>query len=94
MHRALFVLVASYLVLINLIGFISMGVDKRKAIRNQWRIPERKLLIIAFLGGGIGTLLGMSVFRHKTKHIKFLFLVPLASILYAVLCYYLFKYMF
>ncbi|NLK27842.1 MAG: DUF1294 domain-containing protein [Clostridiales bacterium] len=91
MHRALFILVASYLIMINLIGFISMGIDKRRAIHDQWRIPERRLLIIAFLGGGVGTLLGMSAFRHKTKHIKFVLLVPLASFLYAILCFYLFK---
>jgi uncharacterized membrane protein YsdA (DUF1294 family) len=72
-------LVIGYFGLLNLVGFLAMGNDKQKAKRNAWRIPERTLLLIAFLGGGLGSLVGMYTFHHKTKHTKFIILVPLAT---------------
>ena len=60
-----------YLLLINAAAFMLMLADKRKAIKNRWRIPERTLILSAALGGSIGALLGMYTFRHKTKHLKF-----------------------
>jgi uncharacterized membrane protein YsdA (DUF1294 family) len=60
-----------YLLIINIIGFCAMGIDKFKAKRNYWRIPEGTLIMIAILGGGIGSILGMYTFRHKTKKMKF-----------------------
>ncbi len=60
-----------YLLIINLIGFLAMGIDKLKAKKDWWRIPEGTLLMIAILGGGIGSILGMYTFRHKTKKLKF-----------------------
>ncbi len=74
-------LVIGYFGIVNLVGFLTMGLDKQKARRNAWRIPERTLLLIAFLGGGPGSLIGMYTFRHKTKHMKFVLLVPLAAII-------------
>jgi uncharacterized membrane protein YsdA (DUF1294 family) len=74
-------LVLGYFGLMSLIGFIIMGIDKQKARTRAWRIPERTLLLIAFLGGGLGSLIGMYTFRHKTKHTKFVLLVPLATII-------------
>lgn len=65
-----------YLLLINAVGFILMLIDKRKAIKNRWRIPERVLMLTAALGGSIGCLLGMYAFRHKTKHLKFTLGIP------------------
>lgn len=62
----------------NLVVFLMYGLDKKRAIRNQRRIPEKNLISAAFLMGGAGALLGMRVFRHKTKHRNFLVLVPLA----------------
>lgn len=73
---------SGYIVIMSLIGFISMGLDKYKARKNAWRIPERTLLLIAFLGGGMGSFLGMHLFRHKTRHGKFLSLLPLSAVLY------------
>ena len=67
----------AYLVIINATGFLFMLIDKRKAQKNLWRIPERTLLGIAICGGSLGTLLGMNAFRHKTKHLKFSLGVPL-----------------
>jgi uncharacterized membrane protein YsdA (DUF1294 family) len=48
-----------------------MFIDKQKAIRNQWRISEKTLFMVAIMGGSVGSLLGMTYFRHKTKHVKF-----------------------
>lgn len=60
-----------YLLAINLIGILIMLIDKRKAVKGSWRIPEKTLLIVALLGGSIGTMAGMYWFRHKTKKLKF-----------------------
>lgn len=65
-----------YLLAVNLLTFISYGIDKWKARRNRWRIPEATLLLLAALGGSIGALLAMKVFRHKTQHKKFRYGVP------------------
>ena len=71
------VLVAAILFVTNGVAFAMMGVDKRRARRNQWRITERALLWSAALFGGVGSMLGMYLFRHKTKHRRFTVLVPL-----------------
>ena len=60
-----------YLIIINIIGFLAMFIDKRKAIKGAWRIPEKTLFLLTLLGGGIGTIAGMYIFRHKTKKLKF-----------------------
>ncbi len=67
-----------------------MWLDKRKAIKGSWRIPEKTLFIITAIGGGIGTTAGMFVFRHKTKKLNFLIGFPLITILEIILgIYYL-----
>jgi uncharacterized membrane protein YsdA (DUF1294 family) len=73
------------MLIMSIIGFVTMGIDKRKAIRRGWRIPERTLLLIAFIGGGLGSFLGMHLFRHKTKHMKFIVLIPLSWLLNVLL---------
>ena len=65
-----------YLLLINAAAFLLMLVDKIKARKNRWRIPERTLMLCAALGGSVGALLGMYTFRHKTRHLKFTLGVP------------------
>lgn len=65
-----------YLLLMNAIAFVFMHADKRRARKNRWRIPERTLIGTAVLGGGIGALMGMYTFRHKTKHLKFTLGIP------------------
>jgi len=60
-----------YLIIINIISFLLYGLDKYKAIKQAWRIPESLLLTISLLGGSTGSILGMIIFRHKTKKIKF-----------------------
>ena len=65
-----------YLLIMNAAGVISMLMDKRKAKKKLWRIPEATLLGIAALGGSVGSLVGMYAFRHKTKHVKFTLGIP------------------
>lgn len=66
-----------YLFIINAMGFLFMLIDKQKARKKKWRIPESTLMLIAALGGSIGTLAGMYTVRHKTRHPKFYIGVPL-----------------
>ncbi|MCF6138178.1 DUF1294 domain-containing protein [Pseudalkalibacillus berkeleyi] len=67
----------SVLIVLNLYGIIIMFVDKRKAQRQQWRISEGHLWIVAIIGGAVGIFLGMRMFRHKTKHASFKYGVPM-----------------
>ena len=60
-----------YLLAINLIGFLAMFIDKQKAKKGAWRIPEKSLFILTLIGGGVGTIAGMYTFRHKTKKLYF-----------------------
>ncbi len=73
-------LVLLYLIIINAAGFVLMLADKLKAIRGAWRIPEAALIGIAAAGGSTGALIGMYLFRHKTRHRKFTIGVPLILI--------------
>lgn len=77
----MFKLVLLYLLIINAIGFLLMLVDKYKARKNLWRIPEATLLTAAALGGSLGCLLGMYTVRHKTKHLKFTVGIPVILVL-------------
>ena len=79
------------LIALNLVAFILYGVDKWKAKKGAWRIPEATLLLMAALGGSLGALLGMELFRHKTKHWKFKVLVPLFLVLHIALGVYMVK---
>ena len=77
-----------YLLIINFIGFCAMFLDKRKAKKGKWRIPEKTLFLIAILGGSIGSNLGMAVCRHKTKHWYFVIGMPAILILQTGICIY------
>ena len=66
-----------YPFIINIIGFFAFWIDKRKAQKGKWRIPEKRLFLFALLGGGVGCTLGMQVFRHKTKHLSFVIGIPM-----------------
>ena len=79
------------LVAVNLVSFSLYGLDKLKAKKGLWRIRESTLLLIAALGGSVGALLGMEVFRHKTKHWQFKVLVPVFFILHLALAVWLVK---
>ncbi|WP_258535645.1 DUF1294 domain-containing protein [Bacillus sp. 03113] len=85
MLNAIFLLV---LIVINIIGFYIMMVDKNRARRKQYRIREKHLWIIAFCFGAIGMTVGMNVFRHKTKHAQFKFGLPLLGMIESTaICY-------
>ena len=68
--------IVGYLMVINLVTFIVYGIDKSKAKKHLWRIPEATLIGLALMGGSVGAFLGMKFFHHKTKHIKFYVGVP------------------
>ena len=74
-----------YLAVVNLAAFALMGVDKRRAKRGAWRIPERTLFLPAILGGSPGAILGMQVFRHKTRHRQFMIGMPLILLVQMVI---------
>ena len=78
-------------VAVNLISFALYGLDKQKAKKGLWRIRESTLLLVAALGGSLGALLGMEVFRHKTKHWQFKVLVPVFLVLHIALAVWLVK---
>lgn len=82
-----------YLIVINLIGFLGMGLDKFKAKKKYWRTKEKTLFIIAILGGSIGSIAGMYIFRHKTKHNSFVIGMPMIlAIQIGIVSYLCFKY--
>lgn len=74
-----------YYITINLIGFFIMGNDKKRAIRNAYRISEATLFFVALIGGALGTTLGMKHFRHKTRHWYFAIGMPLIFFLQVAL---------
>ena len=81
MTRSFAIALTAYLLVINLAAFAVFGADKRSAKRQQWRVPERTLFLLALLGGSLGAVGGMCVFHHKTKHWYFRWGLP--AILFA-----------
>lgn len=75
------ILFFGYLIGINLLAFFTMGLDKQKAIRHAFRIPEAVLFLFSIIGGSLGTLAGMFVFHHKTRKLKFLIGIPVILML-------------
>ena len=82
-------MIGIYLSIINIVGFIMMGVDKRRAKRKEWRISESSLFTCAFLGGSLGMIAGMYTFRHKTRHWYFKYGMPLIFVVQVLLINYL-----
>lgn len=80
-----------YLIIVNAAGLLSMLVDKQKARKDAWRIPERTLVTIAAMGGSLGSFLGMQLFRHKTKHAKFYIGIPTLLALHVLLLMLLYR---
>ena len=74
-----------YLIIINALGFLIMLADKQKARKGAWRIPEATLFANALLGGSLGCIIGMRLFHHKTKHLKFSIGLPLLLAVHVVL---------
>lgn len=78
-----------YLIFINIISFLTMFIDKKKAIKRKWRIKESTLFLLSFIGGSLGILLGIYSFRHKTKHLKFTLGIPLIIIVQVLLFFFI-----
>ena len=90
MSAMLKILLLTYLVIVNIVGFAMMGIDKKRAVRGAWRISEASLFLSAVIGGSIGCILGMKTFRHKTKHWYFKYGMPAILILQIILLLYIF----
>ena len=84
--RALFI----YLIVINILTFLIFGIDKWKARRGKWRIPEGTLIWMSIIGGSIGALVGMYLFHHKTQKRKFNLGIPAILLAQAILAYFVF----
>lgn len=82
------IIIISYVVMMNLVSFALMGIDKYKAKKKAWRIPEATLFLFAIFGGSIGSILGMFLFHHKTRHWYFLYGLPVILIV-QLICIYL-----
>ena len=74
-----------YLLVLNVVAFAMYGIDKRKAVKDQWRIPEKTLLLVALIGGSLGAFVGMQVFHHKTKHWYFKVFFPVLLVIQVAL---------
>jgi uncharacterized membrane protein YsdA (DUF1294 family) len=83
-----------YLFIVNALGFLLMLIDKQKARKGRWRIPERTLFLTAAIGGSVGSLLGMHTFRHKTKHLSFTLGIPAILIAQLILAWAVVYYLF
>ena len=83
--------IVSYLICMNLVGLCMMGVDKARAKKHAWRIPERRLFLCSLLGGSLGTWAGMYLFRHKTRHWYFVIGMPLSFFLQTAAIFYLIR---
>ena len=83
------VIIIYYLLVINAVAFIVYGIDKLKARKGRWRISEATLLLLAIVGGSIGSWLGMKVWHHKTMHRKFQYGLPTILLLQLALAVYL-----
>lgn len=81
-----------YLVIINLAAFFIFGIDKRRAIKNRWRIAESTLFLLALIGGSVGAEAGMYVFHHKTRHLRFVIGIPLIFILQVLIVFFIRQY--
>ena len=80
-----FDIIILYVVAVNVVSFLMMGIDKRKAVKRAFRIPESTLFVLAIIGGSIGSIIGMHLFRHKTRHWYFLYGMPVILALQIIL---------
>ena len=86
-----FQIIIYYFITMNLLGFVFMGLDKWKAKKRAWRIPEATLLLIAVLGGAAGSLISMHLFHHKTRHWYFLYGIPVMLVIHILIALFIWK---
>lgn len=91
MEQYIVIGILAYLIIVNLIGFAIMYIDKGRARKNQWRIQEKTIFLCGLIGGCIGVWLGMQICRHKTKHISFVVGIPAIFIVQIIIFYLLIK---
>lgn len=91
MKRTITLVVLIYLAIMTIVGIVIMKVDKSRAEKNKWRIKEATLFMVSAVGGSLGTLAGMYLFRHKTKHWYFVIGMPLILIVHIALIAFLFS---
>lgn len=84
-------MILCYIVMMNILGFLFMGLDKWKARKRAWRIPEAALFLIALLGGAAGCIAGMYLFRHKTRRWYFVYGMPVIVVLHILLVIFIWK---
>jgi uncharacterized membrane protein YsdA (DUF1294 family) len=82
----------AYIFIINIISFSVMYYDKKRSIRHKWRVPESRLFLFACILGSLGMWVGMYIFKHKTKHRRFVFGVPIILIIQLIIMFMLFFY--
>lgn len=82
-------IIICYFAILNLISFLVMGIDKRRAIKGLWRISESTLFIIALIGGSLGSIIGMRIFHHKTRHWYFVYGMPVILFLQIAVVFFL-----
>ena len=80
-------IIFGYYIIINLVLYITMVIDKKRAIKDQWRIPEKNMYLMAVLGGGLGGLVAMVFKRHKNRHMDFILVFTMTSILHMLLAF-------
>ncbi len=90
-HAIPFWIIIGYYLIINMVLFAAMALDKSRAVKNRRRIPEKTLFFMAILGGGIGGLLAMYTKRHKTRHIDFIIAFAFTTLLHMFVCYMVMK---
>ena len=90
MDKYLLYAVGIYLLAVNLWAFLLMGIDKRRAKKDLWRVKEKTLFLPVLLGGGVGGILGMKTFRHKTKHLQFSLGLPVMLVVHIMLFIFLY----
>ena len=81
-----------YLIIINIITFLIYGLDKYKSVKHKYRISEKTLIVLSIIGGTLGAPLGMIVFHHKTKKIKFIISIPLILIIWIIVLIWVYIY--
>ena len=88
MNTWVYTAVETYLIVINLVSFIVFGTDKMRAIRDEWRIKERTLLLLCAVGGSLGGLIGVFLLHHKNQKLKFRFGIPVMFIIQMIVILY------
>lgn len=88
-YNAVMKMLFIYLILVNVLSFLLMAEDKRRARRRRWRIPERTLFAVALLGGSLGSLVGMYLCHHKTKHWYFVLGMPIILVVQVIIAFWI-----